>query len=655
MATLEEIFASMPEEAAQGVHDLLIIDAEARTIDVPETEKIFGVENDGRAETKYFQAPRYVGNGIDLAACFLRVNFQNANGDRDAYLVNDLAISGENVLFSWELSKKVTQYKGTVQFVLCANLPGSTKVADWHTTLAQGTVLEGLEPDAAAVEAATADVIAQLLQLVTSQTAAVEAAGAAQVANVQTEGTAQVDAVKAAAAQAEADALAEIEAKKQNALSELPADYTAMGNQVDKLTRTTAGAIVCEAEGQTIQVHDASDNYLHGLRIFGKSTQDGTPTPEAPVEIVSTPAPAVTVCGKNLAHALEGIHTVNGYTVTPNADGTITISGAAAAAVDTVLDLALWSSDGKNYTPTRLAANEHYTLCCWKDGAPTITPAARQLLADGTVKWGWSSVEAQDRQITKLYRQFVPDVGDTSMCGTYAVQIERGDAATEYEPYTGQTIALTNELPGIPVSSGGNYTDANGQQWVCDEVDLARGVYVQRVGGYAFLGNEEINTFDWRPMENGDAIGILYASGLNIDIKHQLGSTAFNGFSTHFKGISYNAIYNGEPGVAGYWDKAVKLCLRIPRSVAQTPEEWQSYLAAEHESGNPVTVQYVLAEPIEVALSEEELATWRNLHSVKPTTTILNDAGAHMAVEYVADTKLYIDRKLAELLAANNT
>lgn len=37
------------------------------------------------------------------------------------------------------------------------------------------------------------------------------------------------------------------------------------------------------------------------------------------------------------------------------------------------------------------------------------------------------------------------------------------------------TLQTPNALPGIPVSSGGNYTDENGQQWICDEVDLARG------------------------------------------------------------------------------------------------------------------------------------------------------------------------------------
>ena len=65
--------------------------------------------------------------------------------------------------------------------------------------------------------------------------------------------------------------------------------------------------------------------------------------------------------------------------------------------------------------------------------------------------------------------------------GTILVTV--GDGADER-----QTIALQtpNGLRGIPVTSGGNYTDPSGQQWMCDEVDLKRGVRVQRVDKGAF-------------------------------------------------------------------------------------------------------------------------------------------------------------------------
>lgn len=65
--------------------------------------------------------------------------------------------------------------------------------------------------------------------------------------------------------------------------------------------------------------------------------------------------------------------------------------------------------------------------------------------------------------------------------GTITVTI--GDGADERQTITLQT---PNGLPGIPVTSGGNYTDPGGQRWVCDEVDLERGVKVQRVDKAAF-------------------------------------------------------------------------------------------------------------------------------------------------------------------------
>lgn len=67
----------------------------------------------------------------------------------------------------------------------------------------------------------------------------------------------------------------------------------------------------------------------------------------------------------------------------------------------------------------------------------------------------------------------------------FKIMLNAGSTALPYELYKpAQTLIIPTSggLPGIRVSSGGNYTDADGQQWVCNEVDFKKGVYVQRIG-----------------------------------------------------------------------------------------------------------------------------------------------------------------------------
>lgn len=82
----------------------------------------------------------------------------------------------------------------------------------------------------------------------------------------------------------------------------------------------------------------------------------------------------------------------------------------------------------------------------------------------------------------------------------YDIQAEEGSTATSYEPYkTPQSVHLStpNGLAGLKVSSGGNYTDASGQQWICDEIvrnERGTGKRIQRIGIIESYASETINT-----------------------------------------------------------------------------------------------------------------------------------------------------------------
>lgn len=149
--TVEEAFAMM-EDAEKTKEDNTVfceIDAETRKVTVPETYKILGVESDEDSERVYFRAPRIVGDKIDLATLGLRINYQNANSQKDSYPVDDLTVENEFITFSWFLSRKVVAYKGTVKFIVCAvRIGDNAEISnEWNTTLASAEVLEGLEVD----------------------------------------------------------------------------------------------------------------------------------------------------------------------------------------------------------------------------------------------------------------------------------------------------------------------------------------------------------------------------------------------------------------------------------------------------------------------------------------------------------------------------
>ena len=168
--TAEELLAQMESEImplSVESPDKCVIDPESREIVIPETYQILGVESDEKVERIEFECPKIVGDNIDLSKLQIRINYQNANGDKDQYIVEDVETNGDNIEFSWLLARKVTMYRGTVNFVVCAvKVSGETIRNEWNTTLATSQVLEGLEVDTPEPTEEQSDVITQLLNIV---------------------------------------------------------------------------------------------------------------------------------------------------------------------------------------------------------------------------------------------------------------------------------------------------------------------------------------------------------------------------------------------------------------------------------------------------------------------------------------------------------
>ncbi len=215
----------------------------------------------------------------------------------------------------------------------------------------------------------------------------------------------------------------------------------------------------------------------------------------------------------------------------------------------------------------------------------------------------------------------IVNVGDK---GNIALKID-GDTPPQF-----LTLATPNGLPGIKVDSDGSYTDENGQQWICDEIDLERGKYVQRVENDIITG------------------GFANNGGVSNKIYKAIRALR-NSYTSGTCNIISNMFANKKDATAegitqGYGQIYLKLYIDRLKGEGSTIEDVNAFVKA-----HPFKVIYKLHAPIEHDLTPEEIAAYKALHTNYPTTVISNDESAHMEVSYVADTKNYIDKKFKEL------
>ena len=393
---------------------MIVINPITRQFSIPSTDLVFGVEADSGSERKYFQCPRYVGNNLDIASSFVRINYRNANGEVDAYLVEDLTADENVVTFSWELHPKATMYKGQTSFVVCVTGPDAK--LKWHTTMGRGQVLEGLEPDSAWIHEGTEDAIVQLITMVEKQTDAVEKVGAEQVA-----------VVKAAAKAAEAATVAQVEAKGASTLATIPEDYTGVQNAV----RGAANAIRGKASGEVIRVDDVS-----------------------PMEHY----PVVRVHGKNLIPFPynQASMNVNGGTLTAQEDGGVAGSGTPTGSTSLIL-----------YYDKPLVHEGIVTFSL----SGTYTNMIGVLLledSDGNTLYNKNvdpslTVNLSDYPNATKMELFVKRKNNAiEMSGVVYPQLELGRVVTEYTPYIDPTtVTVTgcgkNILPYPLLTTGGTF------------------------------------------------------------------------------------------------------------------------------------------------------------------------------------------------------
>jgi hypothetical protein len=215
----------------------------------------------------------------------------------------------------------------------------------------------------------------------------------------------------------------------------------------------------------------------------------------------------------------------------------------------------------------------------------------------------------------------------------YDIQIEINGIATDYKPYyTPQSLSISTPtgLPAIPVDTDGNYTDADGQQWIADYVDLKRGKYVQNVTAFELTGDEK---FRYESGSNTQNISDgLYTVGfaLNDTINKMVISNAFVQATNNW---TPEIIYVKEKKVSVFTlTNAHWIFFVLDATTFPTKEDFVLFLKAKKDAGNPVVLYYNLSEPIERNLTQSEIQAYQNLVTYAGTTIVENDAECYMEV-----------------------
>lgn len=345
-----------------------------------------------------------------------------------------------------------------------------------------------------------------------------------------------------------------------------------------------------------------------------------SPSPDYPQEIQSVGVSGyvnVAVKGKNLLPDQD----VTSYYVSMNG-----LFGFAKGNYSKIFR----PENGRTYYVTRRNIGSRFRVVCADElpsGQTTITPT-NAVVSDNKKKI----------ELTATGKYMIINAENNAALNGLMVSISQDD---QYEPYhepQSMSVTTPNGLPGIPVSSGGNYTDENGQQWICDEVDLERGVYVQRIEykeysdaskwAYRLTARNKNNNFQTK----------IFGVDIGTDKNYP---TQCNLLPYKNQGWDDNAI--NLPKIYAYNQEITASF--PPNSGVNSIDKWDELLKEK-----TLKIQYVLDTPIETPLSEADIAAYRALTTYSPTTIVETD-GAGMKLDYQQDVNIVI-KQLTDAIAS---
>ena len=362
---------------------------------------------------------------------------------------------------------KSVELAGTAKTELDTSIreAGTAKTALDESTETAGTVQETLSAtvkQAGALDTSLGEKIKTGTQLKTDLVTSGEKA----VQDIQAAGSEQLGKMQAVAEAFTADR-EQIATNKED-IGSLKED---LSNKITKFYASNQGEI---------HLADSDNGKIMDMMLYSKSSQDGTPTPENPVEIKSVVNPIAKVYGKNMMpYPKDNTARVNGVTLTLK-DGKYTFVGKPTkntwmniypqiinSTANTMLSEKILPTKGKKIS--MINGSNGYMLnfrkVFDKDKVFSIDHDNASL-ADEDSNGVFLYILDINKTYNDTFEIIISDPADTT--------------STVFEPYTEQEVSLPYTLNAIPVSSGGNVT-INGQQYIADYIDVERGKLVRRV------------------------------------------------------------------------------------------------------------------------------------------------------------------------------
>lgn len=234
----------------------------------------------------------------------------------------------------------------------------------------------------------------------------------------------------------------------------------------------------------------------------------------------------------------------------------------------------------------------------------------KEIVAEGTVPWKLQGLNVYGKSTQDGTPSPDSPVPIVTAGSDGSIDVTVSDGADQSQQLSIQT---PNGLPGIPVDSGGNFTDADGQQWVCDEVDFEKGVYVQRIAQVEFDGSSDEL---WKIKTNG-AVKRNYF-WITVEKTALRYNDADMLLCSAFPHMNYGYAEPSGENTASF--QSNNLNFTCSTSLFSSVDELKQYLTE-----NWMTLVYVIATPIETPLSPEELAAYAALMSYDGNTVISTD------------------------------